>query len=430
MYVSNLIWIPKKDVPYNLKAKLQYTKINYDGSDDEFEFYRETEIELGIPRYYSQDKLQDSEDRTIFPYIEWPRINFKIGFGNRDGQQESIDKCTSYLKNNYGGRLEAPTGSGKSYLSLAVASNLNTPTLVLVHKLDLLDQWKKLADPNENLHFPGLQVGVYHSKKQDYKDKHVVVSTFQTLYSRRDELPEDFFNMFGLVIVDESHIVAARTFTEVVSRFTAKYILGVSATFRRKDKMGFVWDWYIGPLIHQHQTQRLTGKYYIKDLNSNLILTGNAGIDGTILAKNFSRNKEILTDLISASKSGRKILVLADRTSQCEWFYKELTNKQIDCKLYIGSCTKEEREEAKQSQIILATYKIFCEGVDVPTLDTLFIVTPKTDIEQALGRIQRIAEKKEPLIVYYRDNAPKFFGIAKIVEQQLERLGFKNGFDQ
>lgn len=318
--------------------------------------------------------------------------------------------------------------SGKSIMGLAVASNLNTPTLVLVHKLDLLDQWKKLGDNTQPLYFPDLKVGFYYRNNTDYKDKHVVISTFQTIYSRLNEIPKDFFDSFGLVIVDESHIISAKTFTEVLSQFTARNILGVSATFRRKDKMEFVWDWYIGPLIHQHKTEKLVGKYYLKHIDTDLKVTGNAGIDGNIISKNYSRNKIILEDIISAAGSGRKILVLSDRTLHCEWFKEQLDKKGIDSKTYIGKNTKVEREEAKQSQIILATYRIFSEGVDVPTLDTLFILTPKTDIEQALGRIQRLAEKKEPLIVYYVDNSPKFISISKRLKRQLEELGFEDGF--
>lgn len=426
MYLSNLIWIPKNQVNPHLKYKLQYTKINYDGSETEFEFYKETKDEIGIPRYYDKNLIYD--DRTNFPKITWPDLHFSKGFDYRTGQLESINNLTNYLVNNYGGRLEAPTASGKTIISLAVASNLNTPTLVLVHKLDLLDQWKKLGDNTQPLYFPDLKVGFYYRNNTDYKDKHVVISTFQTIYSRLEEIPKDFFDSFGLVIVDESHIISAKTFTEVLSQFTARNILGVSATFRRKDKMEFVWDWYIGPLIHQHKTEKLVGKYYLKHIDTDLKTTGNAGIDGNIISKNYSRNKIILEDIISAAGSGRKILVLSDRTLHCEWFKEQLDKKGIDSKTYIGRNTKVEREEAKQSQVILATYKIFSEGVDVPTLDTLFILTPKTDIEQALGRIQRLAEKKEPLIVYYVDNSPKFISISKRLKRQLEELGFEDGF--
>lgn len=431
MYLSNLIWIPKNQISPNLKYKLQYTKINYDGSETEFEFYKETKDEIGIPRYYDDKLIFNSfmfDDKTNFPNVIWPKLQFNSGFDYRTGQLESINIVSEYLKINYGGRFEAPTASGKSIISLAVASNLNTPTLVLVHKLDLLDQWKKLGDNTQPLYFPDLKVGFYYRNNTDYKNKHVVISTFQTIYSRLNEIPKDFFDSFGLIIVDESHIIAARTFTEVLSQFTARNILGVSATFRRKDRMEFVWDWYIGPLIHTHKTEKLTGKYYLKPLESNLKTTGNHGIDGNIISKNYSRNKIILEDIISAADSGRKILVLTDRTLHCEWFKEQLDKRNIDSKTYIGKNTKAEREEAKQSQVILATYKIFSEGVDVPTLDTLFILTPKTDIEQALGRIQRLAEKKEPLVVYYVDNSPKFISISKRLKRQLEELGFEDGY--
>ena len=421
MYVTNYLWQDKTS-DFLIKKKLTYIKINYDSSEEEFVFYKEINNEIGIPRYFDSTKLQIAQNKLTNAYIEWPKVEFNNA-SYREGQEESINKCTNYLQNNYGGRLEAPTGSGKTKLAGVIASNLNQKTLVLVHKFDLVEQWEKLSDANEPLHFPNLQIGRYHKNKIDYKDKHLIITTFQTLYSRIDKL-EGFFKNFGLIVVDEGHVISARTFTEVLSKFTGK-IFAVSATFRRKDRMDFVWDWFVGPLIHKHQTEKVVGKYYLKSLDTDLNITGYHQIDLNIITKNYKRNKIILNDIKAAAKKNRKILVLTDRTKHCEWLQQELGDIS---ETYIGKKTKEQRQQSKEKQVIIATYQIFCEGVDVPTLDTLFILTPKTDIEQALGRIQRVAEKKEPVFVYYVDNNSKFLKMAKRIENQLNRLGFTNGY--
>lgn len=425
MFITNFLWKPKTSTDFTLKRKLTYTKVNYDLSEEQFIFYRETEDKLGIPRYFDETLLALADNKLTNNSISWPTISFKSGYGYREGQKESIDKLYDYLQYNYGGRFEAPTASGKTIIATCIASKLHQKTLVLVHKFDLIDQWEKLKDVTQNVHFPNLTIYKYHGKNTDYENHHLVITTFQTLYSRIENLDE-FFKYFGLIIIDEGHVISARTFTEVMSRFTGK-ILAVSATFRRKDKMDFVWDWFVGPLIHKHKTKKLVGKFYLKTLNNIIKFTGSPQIDLNILTKNWERNKIIIQDIKNAAAKERKILVLTDRTKHCELLKYHLGDIS---ETYIGTKTKEERELAKKKQIIIATYSIFSEGVDVPELDTLFILTPKTDIEQAVGRIQRVIEKKEPLVVYYVDNNSKFLTIAKRIEKQLIQLGFNNGYAQ
>jgi superfamily II DNA or RNA helicase len=72
--------------------------------------------------------------------------------------------------------------------------------------------------------------------------------------------------------------------------------------------------------------------------------------------------------------------------------------------MYIGSSDKIKTskavlELAKKKQIILATYGMINEGSDIPELDTLIFGTPRTDIEQVVGRIQRKFGDKKPLLV-------------------------------
>ena len=60
--------------------------------------------------------------------------------------------------------------------------------------------------------------------------------------------------------------------------------------------------------------------------------------------------------------------------------------KQVDLKI------------SETKQIIIATYSMASEGLDIKTLTTLVLATPKTDIEQAVGRILRVKDNN-PLII-------------------------------
>ena len=55
-------------------------------------------------------------------------------------------------------------------------------------------------------------------------------------------------------------------------------------------------------------------------------------------------------------------------------------------------------QETELKQIVLATYAMAAEALDIKTLSTLVMVTPKTDITQSVGRILRV-KHANPVIV-------------------------------
>lgn len=52
--------------------------------------------------------------------------------------------------------------------------------------------------------------------------------------------------------------------------------------------------------------------------------------------------------------------------------------------------TDEELFAAESARVIMATYQMCSEGVDLPAVDTIFLATPVSDVEQAVGRGRRI----------------------------------------
>jgi len=56
-------------------------------------------------------------------------------------------------------------------------------------------------------------------------------------------------------------------------------------------------------------------------------------------------------------------------------------------------------QESNKKRIIIATYQIASEGYDNKELDTLVLATPKSNIEQAIGRILRQENLNEPEVI-------------------------------
>jgi superfamily II DNA or RNA helicase len=97
----------------------------------------------------------------------------------------------------------------------------------------------------------------------------------------------------------------------------------------------------------------------------------------------------------------RKILVLTDRKSHCE--YIKLLLKDLSVGIYYGGMKKEELKLSNECRIIVATYQMASEGYDNPDLDTLILASPKGNVEQAVGRILRKKNKNEAIIVDIND---------------------------
>jgi len=371
------------------------------------------------------------EDHTVCPRIDWPSITCKYW----KGQEESVKALVSKFQYENGALLEAPCGSGKTLMGLDVASKLGVKTLVLVHKDDLAKQWHDSA----KLFFSGVNLGHVQGDMWDYRNKHVVTAMAQTLYSRKDDISPEFWRQFGLVIYDECHRYPARTFEQVMKMPSAKYRLGVSATWRRKDKLDCIWHWHIGDIAHRTKTDRLTGKYVqipcetdlhdsqfkLKGRISNARwITGIAGYPGY--------SEWLAEQVVEGAKVGRKVLCLSDRIAHLvaiKEHVEKISNFEVG--MYVGKLkkkvTRDELEKAARCPIIMATYKKVGEGTDIPAIDTLVLATPRADVEQAVGRIQRPANKKELLVIDPVFNSRYMRNLAVKRETTYRRLKFKKG---
>jgi len=112
---------------------------------------------------------------------------------------------------------------------------------------------------------------------------------------------------------------------------------------------------------------------------------------------------------------------LTDRRAHCFALQNEIEGSA----LYIGGMSEKDLELSSRSNVILATFSQAHEGLDIPSLDTVILATPHSDVKQAVGRILRGGNKNPPLIYDIVDNWSVLFGMWK------KRLAMyqKSGFD-
>jgi superfamily II DNA or RNA helicase len=377
--------------------------------------YKESEQYLYVPKHFGIEEFG--------PYTASERDVKKTddSFWEFTGKLRDIqvEVVNSFLKPEpRDGVISLHTGGGKTVCGLYIASQLKLPTLVLVHNTFLRDQWIERITK----FLPNARIGVFQGENQEVEGKDIVVGMLQTISMK--DLPRDTFKNIGFVIVDECHHIASEAFSQSVPKITSKYMLGLSATPERKDKLMYVIHWFLGPLLYKSDTgdkvdPGVKVEYYEfeqGDEKFNEIIYNQSGVMFTTLMINKLveyelRNKmlvEILTDVYEEKE--RQVLVLTDRVEHTKTLFEMLPPgiREDACILSRNVNSKTRTEWCATKRILIATYAMCKEGFDVESLNTLLIATPRPDVDQIVGRILRVEKSQrtaDPLILDVVDPA-------------------------
>ena len=122
----------------------------------------------------------------------------------------------------------------------------------------------------------------------------------------------------------------------------------------------------------------------------------------TALCSDSTRNARIAQLVRCAREEGHCVLVLSDRIAQLKALAADLVDQAPAW--YIGSTPSAERRRAEaESGLLLSTYSMAKEGLDIPRLSCLVLASPKAGgscVEQAVGRVQRpSADKRSPVVL-------------------------------
>ena len=94
-------------------------------------------------------------------------------------------------------------------------------------------------------------------------------------------------------------------------------------------------------------------------------------------------------------------IVMAHNLNILHYMYKKMVCKNLaSVGYYIGGMSELELKNSEKKQIILASFSMSQEGLDIPTLNAEFLITPKTDIVQSVGRILRAKHNFSHPIIY------------------------------
>ena len=314
--------------------------------------------------------------------------------------------ATLVLGGGGAGLLELPCAFGKTVLSLNIISRLKKKTLVIVNKEFLLNQWIERIGQ----FLPSARVGRIQGPEIDIEDKDIVLGMLQSISMK--DYDAAVFASFGLTIIDEVHHISSEVFSRALFKIVTPYMLGLSATMERKDGTTGVFKMFLGEVAfkgdrdEKHDVEVRAVEFVSRDAAFNETeydWKGNAKYS-TMITKlsEFNDRSEfivrVLRDLV-LEQPGAQIMVLAHTRALLTYLGESITHKGFaTVGFYVGGMKESALKLTEDKQIVLATYAMAAEALDIKTLNSLVLATPKTDIVQSVGRILRVKHEK-PIVV-------------------------------
>lgn len=388
--------------------------MDYGAPPPAYPVYRESTTKLYVPHHYGVRRWGEPQRSTV---PEGDPIALTFHGQLRDYQapvvQLVLDHCRA--RPCTGGILELPCAWGKTGAGLYIAAALQKKTLVIAHKDFLMKQWmERIAQ-----FLPGARVGRIQGPIIDVEDKDIVLCMLQSLSMK--DYPPDLFSSFGLTIVDEVHHISSEVFSNALFKIKTKYMLGLTATLKRKDGTTPVIEMFLGDVLYRGKRAEqmdvlvLGVQYRSKDPAFNEVLTdfrGNVQYSSMItkLCEYHYRSEFILEVLqtLLQREGNPQIMILAHNRSLLTYLHDAIVHRQMaTVGYYLGGMRDAQLKETESKQVVIATYAMASEGLDIKTLSTLIMATPKTDIEQSVGRILRDRHQL-PIVVDIIDSHAQF----------------------
>jgi superfamily II DNA or RNA helicase len=239
------------------------------------------------------------------------------------------------------------------------------------------------------------------------------IAMIQTLSQR--EYGHDEFQDFGLTIFDECHHLGAEHFSRSLLKVQTKWMLGLSATPTRDDGLSKVFEWFIGKAVYWEKIREADPDVIVQRIgfSSEDPAYTEVPVDARgepVLARLLGQvvgceERNLLIDGILRKvleEPLRKILVLSERKDHLHRINANLPPGTTSS-YYIGGMDSDTRQNgAATARVLLGTYAMASEAMNVKTLNTMIMISPRKKIEQSTGRIlrtQKDARNIAPLII-------------------------------
>ena len=375
-----------------------------------FPVYRESKTKIYLPRFYGLENYGVPE-KTLTSEGAMIDVNF-VGT-LRDYQLDIVNKWLSKTKKHGCGLIEADCGAGKTVIATKIIAELKKKTLIIVHKEFLLRQWQERI----RQFIPEARIGLIQGPIVDIDDKDIVIGMLQSLSMK--DYDTAIFKDFGLTIADECHHISAEVFSRVLFKAVTKYMIGLSATMDRQDGLTRIFKMFMGPIVASWKRgaqENVTVKaieYSCSNEDYNKVeLNYKRQTDFVKMITKiveFSHRTEFILKVVKDiwEQSKGQILIIGHRKSQLTYIHDAIKHRGFaTVGYYVGGMKEKYLKVSEGKNILTATYKMAEEALDIKSLTTIVMATPKKDVRQCVGRIMR--SKGNKLVIDIIDSHPNF----------------------
>lgn len=399
---------------------------------------------VGVPRQWGLEYARENGIEVVDKTSRGRKAVLPKTVDLREHQGPFTDRLLSIGDGQHDIVAQAATGKGKTTMALYLVQQWQTNAVIVVDQSNLRDQWVERA--RDQFGVPESRIGIVQGERFEYRNKDIVIAMVQTLTSR--EFEQEFYDYFGIAIFDEVQVFGAPLYSMPLMDFSATLRLGVSATVKRSDALTKLIYWNLGEieaeLEHKHRKSKV---YYVENESVYSWYANSSSKTGRYLQEisdDSERNYLGAAIIKWLYDSGRDVLAVSDRIEQLEgvaalcgllgiptehigvytgyrlvWGWekdpkpgsrpagweKGTNYTPVRFRLLKKRTPKGVLAETKErAAVILATYKIFEKGVDVPRLSGGVDLTPRSKSKQVHGRILReLKGKYVPIWVTIRD---------------------------
>jgi superfamily II DNA or RNA helicase len=344
-------------------------------------------------------------------------------------QQDAANQLMRYDR----GVLCATTAFGKTVVGANLIARRKTNTLILVHRQQLMLQWKERLSQFLVIHEKLLEPPKQRGRKKKISligqlgggknqlSSIVDIAIMQSLNNAGEV--KDCIQNYGMVLVDECHHVSAVSFEQILKKTPAKYVYGLTATPYRRDGQHPIIFFHCGPIRYQvdakKQAEERPFDHYLIPRFTNFRASLNEEGDPLTIQEIYSRimeddirNQAIITDVVECHKKGRNSLVITGRIAHVASLGEELARHISDVILLTGGMGSKKTTAALETIeklpnnrpfVLVATGSFIGEGFDESRLDTLFLAMPvswKGTLQQYAGRLHRLHDGKKDVQIY------------------------------
>jgi hypothetical protein len=372
-----------------------------------FPLWLESTERYYLPRVWGRDHFGEPEANRISAGLDLPTtVTFK---GTPYPYQTEI--IDSFLKQGSNGLICVPCGRGKTFMALAIALRLRKRFLILVDKEFLANQWKGEIER----YVAGARIGMIQGPKAEIDPAlyDITIAMIQTVCLH--DYPVDAFQGYGFTIFDECHHLGAQHFSGVLRKIQTACMLGLSATPKRDDGLTKVFEYYLGKPVYEEKVREPDSTVVVKALwyqnEDPAYATPPVDWRGELVTARLMtqvvscepRTKMVIEQVKElASDPKRKVLVLSERRGHLEAIEAGLPTTLVKG-YYVGGMKQADLDRnAEICQVLLATYAMASEAMNIKALNAMIMASPRKKVEQSTGRILRVSvDKRElhPLII-------------------------------